>query len=175
MENNLENHDAFIIIGIDEEMDYRVVDTKNDKNRKNTQNIVDFLKDKDFAGGIRPTVYVKDFNINGDTIDVIVIKSDNRTPYYLTKREQKVNANNIYTRIQDTNTPVDRSADLDKVEILWKKRFGLTQTTFERFEIYLEDYKNWQDSPYGELEKYYKFFPEFTIESKSASDERDGY
>lgn len=59
MANNLENRDAYIIIGIDEENDYSFLDISNDCNRKNTQNIVDFLKDKKFSGGIRPTVYVQ--------------------------------------------------------------------------------------------------------------------
>ena len=49
MANNLENCDAYIVIGVDEENDYSIVDTKNDANRRNTQNIVDFLKDKKFA------------------------------------------------------------------------------------------------------------------------------
>ncbi|MEQ0488931.1 RNA-binding domain-containing protein [Anaerococcus murdochii] len=175
MSNNLYSRDAFIIIGVNEEDNYNLRDVSEDDGRKNTQNIVDFLKDKKFAGGLRPTVYVKSYQILGKTIDIIVILNDNNTPYYLTDKFQQIRANYIYTRIQDTNTPIDRSADLDKVEYLWKKRFGLTQTVLERFEIYLEDYENWNDGPYGEMQKYYKYFPEFTIEYESARDERDGY
>ena len=175
MSNNLDSRDAFIIIGVNEEDNYNVRDVSQDDGRKNTQNIVDFLKDKKFTGGLRPTVYVKSYQILGKTIDVIVILNDNNTPYYLTENFQGIRANYIYTRIQDTNTPIDRSADLDKVEYLWKKRFGLTQTVLERFEIYLEDYENWNDGPYGEMQKYYKYFPEFTIEYMSAKDGRDGY
>ena len=59
MANNLHNRDAYIIIGVDEEMDCSIVNTQNDPNRRNTQNIVDFLKDKKFAGGIRPIVHVE--------------------------------------------------------------------------------------------------------------------
>lgn len=175
MANNIENHDAYIIIGVDEENEYDIVSTKNNEDRKNTQKIVDFLKDKKFAGGIRPTVYVNSFNIFEKTLDVIVINNDNNTPYYLTDKFQQIRANHIYTRIQDTNTPIDKSADIDKIELLWKKRFGLAQSTLERFEIYLENYENWMDGPYGEMQKYYKYFPEFTIEYKSATDEIDGY
>lgn len=145
MSNNLDSRDAYIIIGVNEEDNYNLRDVSEDDGRKNTQNIVDFLKDKKFAGGLRPTVYVKSYQILGKTIDVIVILNDNNTPYYLTNNFQGIRANYIYTRIQDTNTPVDRSADLDKVEFLWKKRFGLTQSVIERLEIYLEDYENWKD------------------------------
>ena len=175
MSNNLDSRDAFIIIGVNEDDNYNLRDVSEDNARKNTQNIVDFLKDKKFAGGLRPTVYVKSYQISGKTIDVIVILNDNNTPYYLTDNFQGIRANYIYTRIQDTNTPIDRSADIDKVEFLWRKRLGLTQTVLERFEIYLEDYENWNDGPYGEMQKYYKYFPEFTIEYMSAKDGRDGY
>ena len=48
--NNLVNRDCYIIIGVDQENDYGIVDITSDSNRKNTQNIVDFLKDKKFAG-----------------------------------------------------------------------------------------------------------------------------
>lgn len=163
MANNLENRDAYLIIGVDEENDYAIVDVADNEGRKNTQMLVDFLKDKKFAGGLRPTVYVRNQQLLGKTIDVIVIVNDNNTPYYLTEKFQQVRAYHIYTRIQDTNTPVDRSADLNKVEFLWKKRFGLTQSVIERLEIYLEDHENWIDGPYGEMQKYYKYFPEFTL------------
>lgn len=42
MANNLENRDAYIIIGVDEE-NYKLVDVTNDSNRKNTQNIHEIL------------------------------------------------------------------------------------------------------------------------------------
>ena len=63
MSNNLDSRDAFIIIGVDEEDNYNVRDISEDDGRKNTQNIVDFLKDKKFAGGLRPTVYVKSLSL----------------------------------------------------------------------------------------------------------------
>ncbi len=170
MANNLDSKDAFIIIGVDEENDYNIKDVKSDEGRRDTQKIVDFLKDKKFAGGIRPTVYVNSYLVQGKTIDIIIIKNDNKTPYYLTDNFQEIKSNHIYTRIQDTNTPLDRSADLDKVEYLWKKRFGLTQSVLEKFEIYMEDYKNWVNSPNNEMKKYYKFYPEFTIEYKRSRD-----
>lgn len=87
MANNLENRDAYIIIGVDEE-NYELVDVTVDSNRKNTQNIVDFLKDKKFAGDIRPTVFVKQVVIHDRVIDVIVIKNSNKTPFYLKPKLQ---------------------------------------------------------------------------------------
>lgn len=166
MANNQENHDAYIIIGIDEENDYLVQDISNDENRKNTQKIVDFLKDKPFAGGVRPLVYVEPLKIfNKGTIDVIVIKNNYNTPFYLTKRYNKVNANNIYTRVMDSNTPVDTSADLIHIEYLWKKRFRLISTPMEMVQYYLQFPQDWIYSPSGHKneKKYYKYSPEYTI------------
>lgn len=166
MANNLANKDAYIIIGIDEENDYIVNDVQKDINRKNTQKVVDFLKDKEFAGGIRPTVYVNPISLRGGYIDVIVIKNSHNTPFYLMKRYQSVLANNIYTRVMDTNTPIDKSADIHHVEYLWKKRFRLLSTPLERVQYYLEKPDDWADAPtdWESVKKYYKFAPEFTIE-----------
>lgn len=59
MANNLENRDAYIIIGIDDENDFKLMNVKGESNRKNTQMMVDFLKDKKFAGGVGPMVYIE--------------------------------------------------------------------------------------------------------------------
>lgn len=173
MANNLENRDAYIIIGVDDE-NYELSDVTVDPNRKNTQKIVDFLKDKKFAGEIRPTVLVNQVIIQDVTLDVIVIKNCNKTPFYLKEKYRDVNQNNIYTRIQDTNTPKHMSADIDKVEYLWKKRLGLIQTPMKKLEIYLRDPNNWVDGPDGEMDKYYKFFPEYTLHYEF-DESRDGY
>lgn len=68
MSNNLSNRTAYIIIGIDEQQDYSIVDVSCDPNRKNTQKLVDFLKDKKFAGGIRPVVHVESLHCSNGVI-----------------------------------------------------------------------------------------------------------
>ena len=163
MANNLTNNDGYIIIGVNEDEDYRSNDISEDPNRKNTQKLVDFLKDKKFAGDIRPVVKVENIQLDEGVIDVIVVTNDNNTPYYLKETHGKVLANHIYSRIQDTNTPKDRSADIDKVEFLWRKRFGLTTNILEKMELYISDAANWTNGPYGENYKFYNLFPEFTI------------
>jgi len=165
MANNLENKDCFIIIGVDKSNNFAIKDIKNDLNRKNTQKMVDFLRDKNFAGGLRPTVYVESILIGETTIDVIIIKNDCNTPYYLIKNYDGVNANNIYTRVMDTNTPIDKTADIDKVEYLWRKHFRLDESPLERVKYYLSKPKDWINSPTESSSiEYYKYAPEFTIE-----------
>ena len=176
MANNLENRDAYIIIGVDEENDYALLDVKTDANRKNTQKIVDFLQGKKFAGGVRPVVYVQEITFHKATIDVIVIKNGCETPYYLTENFQGVMANNIYTRIMDSNTPKNKSADIYYIEYLWKKRFRLIATPLERMKYYLLSKADWEDSPtnWETEKKYNKYFPEFTIEY-TLQDDGNGY
>lgn len=162
MANNLANHDAYIIIGVDD-ANFSLYDVVADQNRKNTQKIVDFLKDKKFAGDIRPVVTVKQVFIESSTLDVIVIHNSGQTPFYLKENFKNLKANHIYTRIQDSNTRKDKSADIDKVEYLWKKRLGILQTPIEKFEIYLKDTKNWINTSDYIMEMYYKFFPEYRL------------
>lgn len=173
MANNLSNHDGLIVIGIDEETDYSICDVTNDPNRRKTQDIIAFLREKKFAGGIRPTVYVQPISFRKSEIDVIVIKNDRNTPYYLTEQYQGVFANNIYARIMDTNTPKNSSADINIVERLWKKRFGIDAAVFDRALLFLQTPCDWVDSDDGK--KFYKYAPEFTIEEISAEEHRNGY
>ena len=65
---------AYIIIEIDEENEYKINDLSEYNNRKSTQMIVDFLRKKKFAGGIRPRVTVETLQTEGGVIDIILIK-----------------------------------------------------------------------------------------------------
>ena len=83
MANNLENRDAYIIIGIDEEQEYSVIDVSKDLNRRNTQMLTDFLRSKKFAGDYRPVVIVEPLYLLGGWIDVIVVRNSTNTPFFL--------------------------------------------------------------------------------------------
>ena len=173
MANNLQNRDAYIIIGVDEESDYAIVNTLSDRNRKNTQKLVDFLKDKKFAGGVRPVVHVEQIGLHRGNIDVIIIENGQYTPYYLTESYERVRANYIYTRVMDTNTPIDRSADINHVEYLWRKRFHIDETPLEKFRYYLSDPTAWDATQGDEMGYFFKNAPEYTIINER--DTRNGY
>ena len=175
MANNLSNRDAYIIIGVDEENDYSFSSVKTDPNRRNTQQLVDFIREKHFAGGVRPIVSVESLVFDEIEIDVIVVHNCATTPFYLTENFQSVMSNNIYTRVMDSNTPKNKSADLSHIEILWKKRFGLLSPPLERIMIYMKRADLWDSSPSSYEEKmYYRFSPEFTIETVM-DDSKNGY
>ena len=89
MANNMENRDAYIIIGIDEEKEYYVNDMSSAENRKNTQMLVNFLRDKKFAGGIRPRVMVDTMQLEVGVIDIIVIKNGYSSEYSKTINSDK--------------------------------------------------------------------------------------
>ena len=177
MANNLKNRDAYIIIGIDEENDYSICDISEDANRRNTQNLTDFIRSKKFSGDFRPVVKVDSLQMKEGLIDVITIKNSTNTPFFLKEDyERVVHANNIYVRLQDSNTPRNGSADFHHVEYLWKKHFGMLMTPLERVELLLKHPEDWADSPGQEDKKYYKYAPEYTIEhSFEPDDSRNRY
>lgn len=173
MANNLTSHNGFIIIGIDEETNYSICDMRNEPNRRKTQDIVSFLREKKFAGGIRPTVSVQTISFSSGEVDVIVVHNDNNTPYYLIEQFQGILANHIYTRVMDTNTPKNSSADVNLVEKLWRKRFGINAAIIDRVMLYLQNPCDWESA--GNCKKYYIYAPEFAIEYVSAREHRNGY
>lgn len=173
MANNLENRDAYIIIGIDEENEYNPVDVRANENRRNTQQLVTFLRDKRFAGGIRPVVYVETLKYRGNSIDIIVVKNSCNTPYYLTDTFEGVRANHIYSRLMDTNTPKDKSSDINVIEQLWRKRFHIDNPPIEKFRYYLSAPEDWVAISDHDSAYFYKYAPEFTITCEK--DDCDGY
>ena len=164
MANNQVGRDAYLIIGVDEEENYSLCDVSKDINRKNTQNITDFLRTVKFAGEYRPIISVESLKVEGKEVDVIVIYNSQYTPFYLRERYKKVNPGNIYVRLQDTSTPINGTADFCNTEYLWKKRFGLLETPLERFRMFIVDKCCWTDIPsQGGNGRYYNLFPEFSI------------
>ena len=163
MANNRADRDAYIIFGV-RNSDYSIVGVERDSGRRNQQQMIDQLKDKNFAGGIRLTVYLKTLEIQGHEIDVLVVKNSTDTPFYVEEKIQDrgrvVNPYHIYTRVGDTNTDITKSADIDKVEYLWKKRFMLNKSPLEQIIKKLDNKEEWV----SEDEIYYnKYNPEYTI------------
>lgn len=161
--NNTAWHDAYIIIGVDEQHDYQLVDVANDINRRNTCDLVNFLRDKPFAAQVRPEVEVRTLSINAVFLDVIVIRATRNTPYYLIKDSDKVFADHIYSRVMDANTDRNKSADPWIVEKLWANRFALNAPAFDRALRLLQSPQDWLLEPGDDPGYYHSVFPEFTI------------
>ena len=169
--NNRANRDAYLIFGV-EDKTYNIIGVENDSDRRNQQGIVDFLRSKSFAGQVRPRVEVRTISINDHELDVFIVKNSTDVPYYLTKDyndgQKRIRANYIYTRVQDNNTPIDTCADINHVEYLWKKRFGLITTPLEQLKVLLKKPDDWIEE---ESRYYHKMFPQFTIEIENDDDD----
>lgn len=76
MANNRADRDGYIIFGVTD-ADFEIVGVNDDENRRNQQQIIDFLKDKKFASEIRPTIELKILYIVSHEVDVLVIKDTN--------------------------------------------------------------------------------------------------
>lgn len=158
--NNLENHDAYLIFGVEDETCEIVGVNKKDANRKNTAMIVDFLRNgKFFVGDIRPMVRVETIIIEGKKLDILIIENSHNTPFRLKKDFPCTNKNNrgksikrtvlaksVYTRVQDANTPIDKTADPDKEEKLWRKRFHMDESVYDKTIYYLKKPDDWEES-----------------------------
>jgi len=105
----------------------------------------------------------------------LVIKKSKDVPFYVTKSYQSVNPFQIYTRVGDTNTPINSEADISDVERLWKIRFGLIPNPVERAREYIKDKENWQEEKdtWNSRGWYYTLFPEFRITQEDNPEEEN--
>lgn len=161
MANNRVDRDSYIVFGVSD--DYEIKGLEGDENRKSQQNVTDFLKTKKFSGGIRPAVELKTLLIQDIQIDVLIVKNSTDTPFFLTEdfsdQGRIVRANYIYTRVGDSNTDINRSADINHVEYLWKKRFLINRPPLEQIKNKLRIKSEWK----REEGFFYNIFnPEFT-------------
>ena len=181
MANNLEDRDAYIIMGVDEADGFAVIGVENDQGRRNTNDLTNFLRDKKFQGGMRPTALVQTLTLTGHQVDVVVVKNTSHTPYLVTEdfteapagaKPRTVRANSIYTRVQDANTPIDKTADLDKIEYLWRKRFGIDKSALQRLDLFLDKPEDWQ---YDDRRSrfFHKYAPEFVIQIEDSYYQED--
>ena len=108
MANNQVGRDAYIIIGVSDSKSPDGVKVKGvpETNRRDQQQLISFLRNKKFAGGLRPSVYLQtimlpDDNHTNRPIDVIIVKNSEKTPYFLIEnfrdRDKEIRAGYIYT------------------------------------------------------------------------------
>lgn len=186
MANSPANRDCYLIIGV-RDATYEIIGVE-ENNRKNQQNIIDLLHNKPvWAGGYIPEVYVKTEYIDNKKIDIIIIKKSDNTPFYLLEeykdgKSKPIFKGVIYTRKGDTNTSRNSTADINDVEILWKRRFGLLYNPSQRALFYLKDLENWERVD-GEKDKYgfemylfyYKLDPDYTINLEFVDDNNENF
>lgn len=116
--NNTENRDAFLIVGVTDT--YEVIGVAD---WKKSNDILDFLKSKKFAGGHIPQIELKKIYYKFMKIDVLQIVASSDVPFFLEEKYKDVGTQ-IYTRIGDTNTPKNQRANYRDIEKLWETHFS---------------------------------------------------
>lgn len=181
MANNLENRDAYLIYGANN--DGSICGIENTSvSRISSAGLTEFLRTKPFAGGYYPQTDVKTINAGEHQLDVVIIYNSRHTPYYLQEKYGKghdvkkhLTPGTIYTRIYDTNTPTNGTASIEQTEYLWRKRFGYDLTPFQRLLNLLETPERWSETNWDSCRHNYNLeFPEFQIiieESKNGYEE----
>ena len=155
--NNRSGKDGYIIFGVLDEPKGEVCGVEQDENRRTQQQIIDLLQSQKlkWAYGVYPSVELQTIHLREHEVDVLIVKSTLDVPYYLTadysytldgKKPRVVRANYIYTRVCDTNTPIDKSAAPHQVEMLWRRRFGLDLLPLEQAKRKLMHRKEWEAS-----------------------------
>ena len=111
--------------------------------------------------------------IEGKEIDILTIFNSYTVPYYLKakcKRYNNIREGYIYTRVGDRNTPINQNASIQQIEMLWKKRFGLTQPPLVQIANRLENKLEWAQNE----DAYYNIYkPEFKLEAEYDEDDRN--
>ena len=162
----------YLVFGV-ENRSFEVQSIADDPGRKTQADIVGLFRDntnKFFQSRI-PEFYLVPLQYDGKSLDALVIEDRPHKPYYFVadyfEGKKRVRAHHIYTRVGDTNTPVDESAPPHEIERMWGERFGLDKSPLERAKRYLEDPDGWatiSEEPFIGLPfDYCKLFPEFTL------------
>lgn len=102
----------------------------------------------------------------GIEVDILTIKNRPDKPFFLIKDKsfqgKTIRAGVIYTRLGDTNIPLQESAPEAQIELMWRERFGLGLPPLGRMELLLNDFEDWV-SINDDTQLYHKQFPEFTV------------
>lgn len=164
--NAKHNGRRYLIYGVDD-VDFSLRSIDNDPNRRTQAELAGLFRDnisKFFQSNV-PKFLLEEIVIAGATIDVLIIDDCAEKPFYLTKNIVGVRAHHIYTRLLDTNTPINDTAPPHEIERMWRQRFGLESPPLKRAERYLLDSHNWiyMEQSVGTA-YYYNPHPEFTIQ-----------
>lgn len=168
--NCLYRGEKYIIIGVTDPAAGCVVKglSKNQADRKTQAGYIDFLRSKKFAGDNRPVIELRTIEINGLEVDILVVIDRPEKPYYLVElyrdRNKEVKAQHIYTRTNDSNTPIDKSADITLIEKMWWQRFKLDLPPFKRMQYLLLEPENWSKDIGNKKYLSHRQFPEYNIE-----------
>lgn len=167
--NTVHDEDCYLIIGVTD--DLKVLGIGDNDRRRKLSDINDTLSNLPFAGDNVPKIDIKTILLPSDfekgklvEIDVLIIFNSYKTPFFLKsvigRYNNAMSKGCIYSRIGDKNTPNKGNAETEQIEMLWKKRFGLTKPPLEYILDSLNNKRDWREYD-GSWYNIYK--PEYVL------------
>ena len=159
------NGPRFLIFGVDD-LDFLLLGIEDSGGRRTQADIAGLFRDNagKFFQSRFPTFHLREVDVDGVLIDVLVIEDEPKKPYYLVQNIEQVRAHHVYTRVCDTNTPMTGSAQPHEIERMWRERFGLDAPALERAKRFIEDSAVWTlREENGFVCCHHDVFPEFTL------------
>lgn len=166
--NTSHHEDCYILIGI-RDSDHQVIGVEDDRNRLTTDKLTDYLNNLPIANHYIPNIKVKTVKLDNHEIDVIIIKNTDDVPVYLETEyrpkgcQKVIRQGQIFCRLNDIETPINKTAKDYQVERLWKKRFHLDLPPREIYKARLREIDSWE---YFETDKVgfrYIFDPDYCM------------
>ena len=146
--NTVHDENCYLIFGVNDE--HKVCGMQ--KKRYKQSDILDTLSNLQFAGDIIPQIELKTISMQSSyapydvvDVDVLIVYNTDMTPIFLKKPYGKMLQGCIYSRIGDKNTPDCGNSDITQIEMLWRKRLGLTKPPFEYIIDSLSRKLDWQE------------------------------
>lgn len=162
--------ERYIIFGISDDKKLIGLDTPL-KHKRN--DLIQIFRNANPNRSIFNSLKFKALDLDGQSFAVITIQNRPDKPFFLKANykhgKKTVRAGVIYTRNADGNTPIDKSALDDEIELMWRERFCLNLPALQKFSLYLLN-ENWikaSDNSY-----YCEQYPEFRV-NLSSSDHID--
>lgn len=163
MSNSPAFRDALIIIGVDNAT-HRVAGVEDDANRRDSEQVIDLLRGRRYCGGCFPHARVETISLEDHSVDVIVVEATREVPYMLSEDFGRIRAGVVYSRDGGTNTPINKGANQQTLDLLWRRRFGLDMSPKERLLCALRERSAWREIPgAGHKDLYLEDAPEYTI------------
>ncbi|AUC01982.1 ATP-binding protein [Lacticaseibacillus paracasei] len=178
--NTVHRDDCYIILGIDDS-NGNVLGIEEDEHRRNRQQVQDLLRSVQFSSNGYPRTDVNTFKVQGHDVDVLTIQDTDAVPYYLqhkytAKSGRPLPAGLIYSRINDSNTPVNESTTDDQMQRLWKKRLHLDRSIQERFKFNLARSNQWSSvSDSDKMTYIFNDDPDYVLEMVEDDESRKQY
>lgn len=165
--NTVHDEHCYIFFGISDAL----IVTGMQKERRKQADIIEAISNLHFAGDNYPKISVEAVPYEGKTVDVLTIYNNDFTPVYLKKPYGKMLMGCVYARLGDKNTPDRGNADIGDIEMLWKKRLGLTKSPLQYIYDRMHNRIEWVED---DNRFYNTYHPEYTLEYRDDESDSDG-